>query len=326
MKQKLIIGFFVIVLGFPISCFGQYYGSRNRINGIHCDSNIFVHWATEVIVNRGQLQAGSPELGSATFGENTAALGKADNDVVSLGDGGSAILSFPFPIQNGQGADFAVFENAFDVQFLELAHVEVSSNGINYYRFPGVSNTQNTTQVETFGTLDASKIRLLAGVYPVLYGVPFDLDSLPDHPLLDKNNVLYVKLVDVVGSIDESLGSVDSRGNLINDPWPTPFPSGGFDLDAIGVIHDKSQLGESENSLVSMHIWPNPAKDYVAIGLCESTRQTSYQLTTLEGILVKMGWIFSENQTIELSGLSSGVYVIQIETAGKVISKKLLKQ
>lgn len=32
----------------------------------------------------------------------------------------------------------------------------------------------------------------------------------------------------------------DSQGHQINDPWPTDFPTGGFDLDAVGVINEKT--------------------------------------------------------------------------------------
>ena len=32
----------------------------------------------------------------------------------------------------------------------------------------------------------------------------------------------------------------DSLGNWINDPWPTNFQTSGFDLDAVGVIHQAS--------------------------------------------------------------------------------------
>jgi hypothetical protein len=46
-----------------------------------------------------------------------------------------------------------------------------------------------------------------------------------------------VRIIDVVGSIDPAFGTRDSLGNLINEPFPTPFSSSGFDLDAVGVIH-----------------------------------------------------------------------------------------
>ena len=35
-------------------------------------------------------------------------------DVVSLGRGGSIILTFDPPVENGEGWDFAVFENSFN--------------------------------------------------------------------------------------------------------------------------------------------------------------------------------------------------------------------
>ena len=42
--------------------------------------------------------------------------------------------------------------------------------------------------------------------------------------------------------------SYDSQGNIINDPFPTPFETGGFDLDAIGVIHSFVGIQESTST------------------------------------------------------------------------------
>jgi hypothetical protein len=49
-----------------------------------------------------------------------------------------------------------------------------------------------------------------------------------------------VRIRDVVGSIKPEYATLDSKGNPINDPWPTTFPTGGFDLDAVGVIHEET--------------------------------------------------------------------------------------
>jgi hypothetical protein len=38
---------------------------------------------------------------------------------------------------------------------------------------------------------------------------------------------------------ENNYASYDSQGHQINDPWPTNFPTGGFDLDAVGVINEK---------------------------------------------------------------------------------------
>jgi hypothetical protein len=210
--------------------------------GIPASDPRFVGWATGVAdLNRGPQNISVPGSPPASFGTAAAALGKADGGVVSLGDGGSITLTFARPIGNGPGADFAVFENGFAAAgrvFAELGHVEVSSNGTDFVRFPSVSLTPTGTQVGGFGLIDPTDVNNLAGKDPALVGTAFDLAELAGvSPLLDVNRVGYVRVVDVVGSVDPRFGSRDSLGNLINDPFPTAFASGGFDLDAVGVIN-----------------------------------------------------------------------------------------
>lgn len=207
------------------------------------DANI-TEWASGVVnYSRGPMDIANPDLGLASFGDGSDALGSGTT-VTSLGDGGSITLSFDLPITDGAGADFAVFENSFSGTFLELAFVEVSSNGTDFFRFPSVSLTQTSTQVGGFGTLDPTNLYDLAGNFSENYGTPFDLSELTDvSPLLDINAVTQVRIVDVVGRITPIDGnpnwapSTDSLGNLINDPYSTPFPSSGFDLDGVAVLH-----------------------------------------------------------------------------------------
>ena len=164
--------------------------------------------------------------------------------VTCLGDGGMATVTFRSPICNREGPDFAVFENGFEnaqapgYWFLELGFVEVSSDGENFFRFPAYSNTQTETQLGGMGCIDPSQIHNLASKYGAMYGTPFDLDEVPDDPLLDKEHITHVRIVDVVGCIDPEYATYDCQGNMVNDPWPTAFASGGMDLDAVGVIHD----------------------------------------------------------------------------------------
>ncbi len=204
---------------------------------IHADSSCFVAWATSCNLQLGYKQINQPDSGFVTVGTDLSAVGPAkQNGVVSLGDGGCAILEFNQPILNGDGFDFAVFENAFYDSFLELAHVEVSNDKINWIRFPSVSLTQTNKQTESFGFTYPEKIHNLAGKYRMPFGTPFDLEDLIDSPGYS-STFQYIRICDVVGSISSGLGTKDSKGNLINDPWPTLFPSSGFDLDAVGVIH-----------------------------------------------------------------------------------------
>ena len=200
-------------------------------------------------LQRGPQQIGDAELGNASFGLASEATREANatfvspTPVVSLGDGGSITLTFANPITDGVGFDFAVFENGFSDNFLELAFVEVSSDGSRFERFDAVSLTPTTTQVNgddavgPFGSIDPTNLNNLAGKYRASFGTPFDLSELAGRPGLDITRITHVRIVDVIGSINPSIGTRDSLGNLINDPWATPYDSSGFDLDAIGVIH-----------------------------------------------------------------------------------------
>ena len=213
-------------------------------------SDIFVDWATGCEVVRGPVDISDPGQGYASYGTADQALGISGNNVygvVSLGDGGYATLTFDAPIINGEGYDFAVFENGFTIQenpdvdpewwntdFLELAFVEVSSDGENFFRFDAVSETQTDHQVQG---IDATEIHNFASKYTLGWGTPFDLEELVGISGLDLNDITHVRVMDVVGSLDDAYAGYDSLGNKINDPWRTAGWTGGFDLDAIGVIN-----------------------------------------------------------------------------------------
>ncbi|MBW1799511.1 MAG: PEP-CTERM sorting domain-containing protein [Deltaproteobacteria bacterium] len=161
------------------------------------------------------------------------ALGKAvgdSYDVVALGRGGQITMTFNKPIMNGDGYDFAVFENAISDTFLELAYVEVSSDGTHFFRFDNDSRT--TAPVATFGTLDPTDVTGYGGKYRQGYGTPFDLADLAFDPLLDVMDVGWVRIVDILGDGTYT----DTTGDVIYDPYPT-IGSAGFDLDAVGVIN-----------------------------------------------------------------------------------------
>lgn len=229
--------------------------------GIPASSSLFQGWASSVVdFQPGPQNIANPGGPAANVGSPTDALGPISSSLVSLGDGGSITLAFDAPIANGEGFDFAVFENGFllgavgtPLAYLELAFVEVSSDGENFFRFPSTSLTQTDTQVGGFGPLDARDLDNLAGKYIAGYGTGFDLEDLVGvSPLLDVNNVTQVRIIDVVGSIDPAYGSYDSHGNIINDPYPTPFGSSGFDLSGVGVINFASPAAVPEPSSLAM--------------------------------------------------------------------------
>ncbi|WFB35162.1 hypothetical protein P3T73_13435 [Kiritimatiellota bacterium B12222] len=152
---------------------------------------------------------------------------------------GSLTISFSTPIQNRSGADFTIFENGFVSNYTtpsgtvagefwaELAYVEVSQNGVDFYRFDSVSTTDSA--VGPYGTLDQTQVYNLAGKHANAYGdswgTPFDLSDIG----LDA--IQYIRVVDIPGS-----GSFqDASGDAIYDGWYT-WGSGGADIEAFGAI------------------------------------------------------------------------------------------
>lgn len=298
---------------------------------IYKDSSAFVAWATGCTVVRGYENISSPLLGYASAGDSSKALGKADGSTVSLGDSGYAIVTFASPIVNGPGWDFAVFENSFDGKFLELGFVEVSSDGINYFRFPATSNTKDTGQCGTFGDLDATKLNNLAGKYQVLYGTPFDLQELSGQAGLDINNVTHVKIVDVIGCIQPAYGSVDRNGNIVNDPWPTAFATCGFDLDAVGVINQGAVGIPNYFQPVSEYtVFPNPLSNTCLLqySLTEST-YVKVDITDLTGRVVytvSNNWQEKGWQSVRLNdiNLDNGVYLVNVIMSNGTATKKII--
>lgn len=287
------------------------------------DSSAFVAWANKCNVVRGFQDISNQSLGYTNVGDSSLAIGPAGtNGVVSLGDGGVAILEFSSPIMDGNGPDFAVFENGFDNLFLELAFVEVSSDGIHFFRFPAISNTDTTIQTDGFGLTDASKLHNLAGKYRAEYGTPFDLSDLTNDALLNKQAITHVKVIDVVGSIQNQYCSRDANNHKINDPWPTGWGNGGFDLDAVGVIHQQT-VGIDELELTNVSVYPNPATNVLYVNL--SSINYSLEVINLIGEVVLKAENKSNTTSLELSNLKSGVYYLKISSERKQKQMKFVK-
>jgi hypothetical protein len=207
-------------------------------------------------------------LGPPTGAGNAAVGGEGSINVYNLGVSGSMVLGFgvasngtPRAIVDGPGADLIVFENAFyagnlpALDFAELVFVEVSSDGINFARFPNNSTTPPPPPLNPgfYNTIDSANVSGFAGVHPVFAnaaapgspspfdpatagGDAFDLAQLLAHPLtlggqLDLNDVRFVRLIDVLGN-----GSLtDTSGDPIYDP-SGPIV-GGADIDSVAVIN-----------------------------------------------------------------------------------------
>ncbi len=241
----------------PVPPFAPAAGEEGT-TAVHLDDERIKGWALHVH--------------SVSFGEDVSeewrdpnsALGPPDTsgmNVTVLGRGGEIVLWFPEPINNGEGADFAVFENSFSGTFLELAFIEVSSDGEHFVRFPNYSLTAAT--VPGFGDIEPTHVHGYAGKYKAGYGVPFDLEELgvvneaintgysvfsiefreafvENFRYVDLNNIQFVRVIDIPGDGSQE----DCEGYPIYDPYKTLITAG-FDMDGLAVLNGGVGAGVS---------------------------------------------------------------------------------
>ncbi|MBN2020623.1 MAG: hypothetical protein JW749_10420 [Sedimentisphaerales bacterium] len=248
---------------------------------------IFRGWATSVA-----SYEPTPQYMRPWWAYPTKALGPTMSDTdevytVSLGDlyqedidagvpTGRITLSFSETIQNQKGYDFVVFENGFRVSenecYGELGYVEVSTNDVDFARFPAVAlmTPALDPNMQWYYFFSITDVYNLAGKHPnngneeligEFTGTPFDLDDIKNDPnvlsgLVDINNITYVRIIDIPGSgdfNDEGQKHIDpctwpdwdyyDANHPIYDAWPT-YESGGLDLEAIGVLHPQQYRGD----------------------------------------------------------------------------------
>lgn len=307
--------FSVILLLAAFAAHAQFDGPGGEpgSKSIKNDDASIVAWATSAELQRGLVQINDSASGFPTVGDSSDAIGPFDGSVLSLGDSGVVTLGFAQPIQNNDGYDFAVFENGFKVglsYYLELAFVEVSENGVDFIRFPNESRNDTSYQTDNFSYTDPYGVYNLAGKHQAPYGTLFDLEEI------GLEQVNYVRLIDVVGSVNDSFGSRDSKGRLINDPWPTPFASSGFDLDAVAVVNG-SLLNTNELSRANVKVYPSLARVNDPIHII-GPENISVEVFNQRGQSV----LKTTDRELKLD--VAGLYFVQVTLRDRVFTQKIM--
>jgi len=329
--KTLLLSCFVFIQSAAVAQYAPQAGITGS-TAVSAGSSDIVGWASHCSVQRGFIDIANPSLGNVTGGDSSNAAGPSDGTILCLGDSGVATLTFAAALYNGPGADFAVFENGFKdpsdpaMAFLELAFVEVSSDGINYFRFAANSNTSTNTQIPGSGVyMDASLINNLAGKYVSTYGTPFDLQELDGTPGLDVSNVTHVRIVDVVGAVTAH-SSHDQAGKVINDPYPTNFATGGFDLESVAAMHMYSTGVATDKNTFSVGLYPNPVYDELTVSLKGTmTQGLQASVISVTGAIEYATSITTNNTSISMQQYPAGMYYLIISDsngtkwAGKIV-------
>lgn len=155
--------------------------------------------------------------------------GGTDNgslDVVSLGNGGTIVLSFGSnAIVDGPGVDFLVFENSFLVSggdptsvFAEPGEVSVSDDGTTWKTFPCTATKYPYGMCAGWHPVLSSPANGISPVDPaVAGGDPFDLKDI------GLTHARFVRIRDV--------------SNETCPPQPNKVNTNGFDLDGIAIVN-----------------------------------------------------------------------------------------
>ena len=297
---------------------GPYHPGPGNVgtHAIHMDSSLIIGWAEEPVIERGYELIANP-VQVTTAGSALAAGQKADGITISLGDSGVATYQFASPLADKPGYDIAIFENGFyspadTGYFLEFAFVEVSSNGTDFFRFPSSSIKDTTQQVASYGVTDPTQYDGLAGKYTTGYGVPFDFSVLDTLTELDLTHIVAVRIVDVVGSVSPLYGQRASNGWMVNDPYPTEFAAGGFDLDALAIL-DQRIVNVPEPTASMWRIYPNPTHALLHL----ETDRLEPELVSILSLDGKVMWqkTVISNALIQVDQWPTGMYYMIAHSA-----------
>ena len=137
----------------------------------------------------------------------------------------------------------------------------------------------------------------------------------------DISKITHVKLIDVIGTIDPVRGSQDSQGHIINDLFPTEFPSGGFDLDGLAVIHEVP-LSVDELEL-DVSIYPNPTSDFITVNV---QNESSIRIVDISGKELINETII-DSKMIDVSIFDSSVLFVELSSdKGRKVERIILRK
>ncbi len=238
-------------------------------------------------------------------------------EILSLGNGGEIILAFmDNHIVDGEGPDFTVFENAFQMWngsiFRETAIVSVSQDGLQWTTFPW----------------DTASLSGLAGCTPTLD------NQHPDDP--SRSGGDSFNLADL-GLAWIAYVKLDDMG----DRWQEPFGAGDFDLDAVVAVNSEAVTGVMQKDDATpagfdlAENFPNPFNPLTTIAFTTPCpARVSVTVYDIGGRIVKTllesdvaaGQHQTEWNATDRNGrpVSSGVYIYRLDSGEHHLSGKML--
>ncbi|WP_019037335.1 T9SS type A sorting domain-containing protein [Psychroflexus tropicus] len=273
-------------------------------------------------------------------------LSHSESDIVL--SGGVACLSDPTDGQPGSGDEFIsdnIFYRAYTPSEFGYSG-DFQAQGISFYaRFVDIGGT-NPTIINTVRLYTSSDV-FPAGTLTEIASKDFEVSAADNNQLLEiifDEAVIVDASTELIVAVDISEGrpapnNYDFRIG-VNDlgesapsylsstacglTTPSTFASIGFpDNHIILNLLGDTFLNSSEFLANSVSIFPNPAKDIINLEIPSSIEFTSGTLYDLTG---KDTGLRIQSKSINVSSLSSGVYLLKIQTTEGSVSKKVIIQ
>ncbi len=131
--------------------------------------------------------------------------------------------------------------------------------------------------------------------------------------VIDKNQNLYL-----TGLYGDAFNF-----NLTNSK--TYYSNGRYDGFVLKISPNMPVGLNEKNSNTNLTLHPNPTSDQLFLSGLDSFQNTPYRIHDLMGTLIESGKL-KDNQTIPVSHLKKGVYLLSVEQQGSSIRQKFIKQ
>ena len=131
------------------------------------------------------------------------------------------------------------------------------------------------------------------------------------------------------GAIDIGNKSTPAVADIDNDGYLEILigtETGGFEFWNTDIEVSKGSYTTKGDLKSKMKIYPNPTQDNVFIQLDDSIlKSVKYKLTNMWGETIKSGNLNESNNKIELNMLQEGIYLLTLDSEGKLLTEKIVK-
>ncbi len=286
--------------------------SRYAANGAFATQGLAENGGTITAFRSNSTRMIGLPLDPTNFFANDGSTSPANNNFFSLGNGGSVVLSFPYTLFNGEGADVKVFETSFGDKasrscgnYPEKATVEGSCDGETWFDLVILDGDAGNGEV--------------AGTNVICRDGMLDFNG--------NDAVNYIRITDV------------TFGTTANFPGN----GDGFDVDAVVgtqgcadfIANGKfAQIADDGSDVFEdalyIETYPNPTADMLNVSIKRVTKENVViRIADITGRIIMTQNVNSKEtsiiETLNLSNLTAGVYTITVESAGNREVQKVIK-